>query len=215
VTPLPSRLLVVTDRHLASRDLPALIEEAVSAGARWIWFRDKDLERRARLALARQVHAAIAGRATLTIGADIDLARELGVKAVHLSMSADLSSARRQLGDDAFIGLSAHSLSDVAQAKIEGADYVTLSPIFLTSSKPGYGPAIGLSCLNAAAALDVPVLALGGVCPMNVQSILDARAAGVAVMGKIMQAHGIRAKVATYLSSLEEVPRTARAGLTD
>ncbi len=215
MTLLPSRLLVVTDRHLASRDLPATVDEAFSAGARWIWFRDKDLEPHARIALARQVHDAIAGRATLTIGTDVDLARELGAIGVHLSISADLASVREKLGANGLIGLSAHSVADVAKAKIEGADYVTLSPIFATSSKPGYGPAIGLSDLKAATALHIPVLALGGVRPVDVQKILGARAAGVAVMGAIMQARDIHARLCAFLSSLNSPPRTTQAGTTD
>ena len=61
MTPLPDRLLVVSDRRLVARDLPSAVHEAVSAGAGWVWFRDKDLAREERLALARQVQVAIGG----------------------------------------------------------------------------------------------------------------------------------------------------------
>ena len=202
MTPLPCRLLVVTDRRLAARDLPLVVHDAVSAGARWVWFRDKDLERADRLALARQVLAAIGGRAVMTVGSDIGLAMELGLKAVHLSMAADVAEARQNLGDDALIGLSAHSLADVALAKARGADYVTLSPIFETASKPGYGPTLGLGILKAATAVGIPIIALGGIHPGLAKPVINEGADGIAVMGGIYDAQLIAKNVSAYLAEL-------------
>jgi thiamine-phosphate pyrophosphorylase len=200
VTPLPDRLLVVTDRRLAARDLPSTVHEAVSAGAGWVWFRDKDLERQERLALARQILAAIGGRAVMTVGSDIGLAMELGLKAVHLSMAADVAEARQNLGAQALIGLSAHSLDDVARAKAMGADYITLSPIFETMSKPGYGPCLGLGILRAATAVGIPIIALGGINPELVKAVMDEGVDGVAVMGGIYMEDQIEKNVIAYLA---------------
>jgi thiamine-phosphate pyrophosphorylase len=200
MTPLPCRLLVVTDRRLAARDLASVVDDAVSAGARWVWFRDKDLERQERLALARQILAAIGGRAVMTVGSDIGLAMELGLKAVHLSMAADVAEARQNLGAQALIGLSAHSLDDVARAKAMGADYITLSPIFETMSKPGYGPCLGLGILRAATAVGIPIIALGGINPELVKAVMDEGVDGVAVMGGIYMEDQIEKNVIAYLA---------------
>ena len=200
MTPLPCRLLVVTDRRLAARDLASVVDDAVSAGARWVWFRDKDLERQERLALARQILAAIGGRAVMTVGSDIGLAMELGLKAVHLSMAADVAEARQNLGAQALIGLSAHSLDDVARAKAMGADYITLSPIFETMSKPGYGPCLGLGILRAATAVGIPIIALGGINPELVKAVMDEGVDGVAVMGGIYMEDQIQKNVIAYLA---------------
>ena len=202
MTPLPCRLLLVTDRRLAARDLASVVDDAVSAGARWVWFRDKDLERQERLALARQILAAIGGRAVMTVGSDIGLAMELGLKAVHLSMAADVAEARQNLGAQALIGLSAHSLDDVARAKAMGADYITLSPIFETMSKPGYGPCLGLGILRAATALGIPIIALGGINPELVKAVMDEGVDGVAVMGGIYMEDQIEKNVIAYLAEL-------------
>ncbi len=200
MTPLPCRLLLVTDRRLAARDLASVVDDAVSAGARWVWFRDKDLERQERLALARQILAAIGGRAVMTVGSDIGLAMELGLKAVHLSMAADVAEARQNLGAQALIGLSAHSLDDVARAKAMGADYITLSPIFETMSKPGYGPCLGLGILRAATAVGIPIIALGGINPELVKAVMDEGVDGVAVMGGIYMEDQIEKNVIAYLA---------------
>jgi thiamine monophosphate synthase len=66
-------------------------------------------------------------------------------------------------------------------------DYVTLSPIFLTSSKPGYGPALGTHILSVRASR--PIVALGGVDDAaKAAACREAGAAGVAVMGAVMRA---------------------------
>jgi thiamine-phosphate pyrophosphorylase len=209
VNALPGRLLLVTDRSLSSRPLVETVRAAVEAGCRWVWLRDRDLERGARRRLALEVRAAIGGRAALTVGADVELAAEAGAQGVHLPAGADIAAARKRLGPDALVGVSAHSLADVAAARDAGADYATLSPIFPTPSKPGYGPALGLGALSEAAALGCPVLALGGVTPVNAAACIAAGAAGVAVMGGILAAPRPGGAAADYLRAL---PTAAQVG---
>ena len=76
----------------------------------------------------------------------------------------------------------------IAAAAAAGADYVTLSPIYLTDSKPGYGPALGIEALRAAAGHGIPVLALGGITVATAAACVAAGADGVAVMGEVMRA---------------------------
>ena len=184
---LPSRLLVITDRHQARHEIEAIADAAGQGGGRWLLLRDKDLDPAARHRLAARL-AGIALRhgMHLSVSRDVDLAAEFGAS-LHLQAAAAVGAARRRLGPDALIGVSAHELGDVAAAAAAGADYVTLSPIFLTSSKPGYGPALGLAAINAASNLGIPILALGGVSADVVRPCLDAGASGVAVMGDVMR----------------------------
>lgn len=200
--PLPARLVVVTDRHQAARPLPDLVEDLLETGARWIWLRDKDLPREERRALARDLAARIARHGgTLTVGADIALAAEVGA-GVQLGAGSDIAAAQRQLDRDALVGVSAHSLAEVRAAREAGADYATLSPVFASPSKPGYGPALGLVALRAAAADRLPVLALGGITADRARGCLDSGAAAVAVMGPAMR--GDRATVVALLRALAE-----------
>jgi thiamine-phosphate pyrophosphorylase len=186
---LPSRLLVVTDRHQAGKPLEQVIEAAVEGGARWVWLRDNDLARDERCALAERLRT-ITGRygAALSIGRDAELAAVVGADGVHLQSSASVAAARERLGMHALIGVSAHSLREVEDAAAARADYVTLSPIYGTASKPGYGPALGPQMLAPAASCGIPVLALGGVTAERVAECRSFGAAGVAVMGSVMRA---------------------------
>jgi thiamine-phosphate pyrophosphorylase len=107
-------------------------------------------------------------------------------------------------GADVLIGISAHAEDDVAAAQTQGADYVTLSPIFATTSKPGYGPALGLAGLARALRFGLPVIALGGVTADSAAECLRAGAAGVAVMGGIMRAAGRAGGVEDAVRRLSE-----------
>ncbi len=79
------------------------------------------------------------------------------------------------------IGVSCHNLDEVVRAEQEAADYVYLSPIFESPSKPGYGPPLGLEALRAAAGrVRIPVIALGGISAENEALCIAAGAAGIA-----------------------------------
>lgn len=187
MTPLPTPpVLVITDRTRAARPLPDIAETLFAGGIRWLSLRDKDLPYLARLALARELVArAKPYGAVVTVHGDIELAHASGAAGVHLGAHGNPAAARARLGPRALIGVSTHDLASAQAAT--GADYVTLSPIFLTSSKPGYGPALGLDRLAAiAAAVAVPVIALGGIDPVTAQDCHRAGAAGVALMGLAM-----------------------------
>jgi thiamine-phosphate pyrophosphorylase len=204
---LPSRLLVVTDRHQAALPLDEIVAQALTAGARWIWLRDRDLPAAERRALAQRLLAlARQHGASLSIGGDVELAAEIGADDVHLSANASIAAARARLGARALIGVSAHHDGDVAAAAAAGADYATLSPIFASASKPGYGPALGATALARSAAHGLSLLALGGVTTERADDCLRAGAAGIAAMGEIMRAaarpDGVRDVVRRYIAAL-------------
>ncbi|AMB43662.1 thiamine phosphate synthase [Methylobacterium sp. AMS5] len=199
-------LLVVTDRHGAARPLTETVRAAVAGGARFVWLRDRDLDRDARRDLARDLIALlqpVGGR--LVVGGDAGLAVEIGAQGVHLPGSAGIDgirAARTALGAAALIGFSAHSVAEIAAIAAVGADYATLSPIFPTASKPGYGPTLGLAALRAAAAHGLPVFALGGIDGDNARACREAGAAGVAVMGGVMRGSDPRDATARFVAAL-------------
>ena len=203
---LPSPLLAVTDRHGHARPLAETVRAVLAGGGRWVWFRDRDLPNEERLALGQAVAAEVrTAGGFLTVGGDIALARTLGADGVHLPMGA-LADARGRAGGALLLGVSAHSLSDVAAAAEAGADYVTLSPIFPTASKPGYGPALGPETIAAARDHGLPVIALGGLGEGTLPTCHEAGAAGFAVMGTVMRAEQPAKVVGRLLAAWGRAP---------
>ena len=197
-------LLVISDRKVARRPLAEIADACFAGGCRWLSLREKDLPHDERLALLRAL-VAVGDKygARVTVHDDVAAARAAGAGGVHLPAGGSPAAARQVLGAAALIGLSAHDYADIVHAETEGADYVTLSPIFATASKPSYGPALGVDELADLAAKSViPVVALGGVDAAAVGSCLAAGAAGVAVMGAVMIAADPRAVTSALVAGL-------------
>jgi thiamine-phosphate pyrophosphorylase len=219
----PAGLIVLTDRRMAAdagHDLVDVVAEAVGAGAPTVLLREKDLPAtdRHRLAVRLRGTTAAAGTALIVAG-DVTLARAVGADGVHLAADDPWPD---EAGAGLRLGRSCHTSQElVATAERGGADYATFSPVFATTSKPGYGPALGLDGLAAGclavAAVGPPlaVYALGGIGPAQAAACLAAGAAGVAVMGAVMRAHDPGAVVGSLRKELTAAVSAAAAGSTD
>lgn len=202
---LPAPLLLITDRTQNPRPLVETVAAALEGGCRWMMLREKDLPPDELLALAREIAALTSAKgATLSINSDMAAAKALKA-GLHLPSDGSALAARAALGPGALIGQSAHSLAEAEKALDTGADYVTLSPIFASASKPGYGPALGIEGLRKAAArLRIPIVALAGIDAGNAAACLRAGASAVAVMGGVMRADDPAAEVHALLAALEQ-----------
>ncbi|SNY51930.1 thiamine phosphate synthase [Paractinoplanes atraurantiacus] len=170
---IPGGLVVLTDRRSAAGPLVSVVEAAIRGGAAWVILRERDLPYGERAALAGELRALLPPGRLIVAGPD-----PLGGDAVHLAEADPPPRAGVKV-----VGRSAHG---TCQTSTE--DYVTLSPVFPTKTKPGYGPALGPE-KAAALAGDVPWLALGGIdTPSRAAACMAAGARGIAVLGAIMRA---------------------------
>ena len=197
-------LLVLTDRHQARRPLPEVIAAAVGGGACAVVLREKDLPRAERAALAADIAPIVHAAGSLLVSAGEPLP---GCDGVHLAAGQRLDHMSPFAVGGAFgaalVGKSCHTRSEVERAA-GGVDYVTVSPVYATSSKPGYGPVLGLDGLAALASVaGLPVYALGGITtPEQARACLEAGATGVAVMGAVMRAADPASVVASLHTAL-------------
>ena len=175
----------ITDRHAAggTEALLGCVERALAAGVERIQIREKDLTARELCELTRSVLALARGRRTQVLVNDrADLALAAGAHGVHLrANSVAPETLRILLPPPLLIGVSTHSVEEVKAAEREGADFVVFGPVFATASKEGYGLPQGAEQLrDAAEAVRIPVLALGGVTEANARECLATGAAGIA-----------------------------------
>jgi len=178
--------------------LLVVVREAVAGGARAVWLRDKQAaagdRRRVAEALAEMLHA-VGGVLIESPGPGSGVG-----DGVHLG-AADPWPAR---DGAAAVGRSCHSHRGLSRASAEGCQWATLSPIYRSGSKPGYGPALGPGALAGA---PLPTWALGGVDAENAGECLGSGAAGVAVMGAVLRAADPATAVARIQDRLDEVQR--------
>jgi thiamine-phosphate pyrophosphorylase len=213
--PRPFRLLAISR-------LAASIPENTSAGAATAgaaaeaadWFaalaaagvdalqvREKRLDDRALYELVVQARAALPRPARLLVNGRADVALAAGADGVHLPADGVPAGALRiRFGASLLVGVSTHRLDEVAEARRAGADYVVFGPVYPTPAKDAFGTPVGAPGLARAAALDIPVYALGGVTLERFPEVASAGAAGVA---------GIR--LFQRVGDLERVVAAARA----
>jgi thiamine-phosphate pyrophosphorylase len=176
----------ITDRKSCTSILQS-IEQNLADGITWIQIREKDLMCRDLLALARSAMALPNPRnSKIIVNSRMDVSIAAGAAGLHLPAgSIDVRRWRAILPKTAppgfLFGVSCHTIDEVREAESAGADYVLFGPVFAPLSKSsGLAPRELGGLREAARAVRIPVLALGGVTKENAQSCVNAGAAGVA-----------------------------------
>ncbi len=179
----------------AEEELLAKITAALSGGIRLIQLREKQLNARQLLRLAKKLRAITRDYgASLLINDRLDIALASGADGVHLAVSSfSPKEARRLFGKGKLIACSTHSAEQAVAAQAGGADFITLGPVFYTPSKAAYGAPLGLkSFKDITSNILVPVFALGGVKETNIKEVRRAGAYGYAMISEIMAADNIK-----------------------
>ena len=190
----------------------AAAEAALGAGVTLVQYRNKDprasLSERAEEAAALLALARPSG-VPLIINDDVALAERVRAAGVHLGAGdGDLAAARRALGARAIVGRSVEAPTDLDAPDLRRAlasvDYLGAGPVFATASKPDAAPLIGIAGLaRIAAAVPLPVVAIGGLGAGNFRAVLEAGAVGGAFLSGILAAGEPGAAAALLAAELE------------
>jgi thiamine-phosphate pyrophosphorylase len=190
-----SLYLIADAEYAGSRDLVALVREAVRGGVTAVQLRAKGVDIREFLDLAVRLKTALQKRSIpLIINDRVDIALACGAEGVHLGQDdMPAESARTILGKTKIIGLSVNTMKEAREAERLGADYIGLGPVYTTTSKetdlPILGP-VGISRFRAR--LEIPIIAIGGIRASNAAEVMRAGADGVAVLSAVLGAADIR-----------------------
>ncbi|MBA3070903.1 MAG: thiamine phosphate synthase, partial [Nitrospirae bacterium] len=143
-------------------------------------------------------------RAKLFINDRVDIALSVEADGVHLGQKSIPTYAVRKIVKDKFmIGVSAHSIEEAKQAEKEGADFITLGPVYKTPSKLRYGQPLGVDIIRKTKAeISIPVFAIGGIKKDRIKEVMDAGADGIALISGILGARNIRDKTEEVLGLL-------------
>jgi thiamine-phosphate pyrophosphorylase len=198
------RLHVITDNRFG-RDPRLAVPIALQSGADVIQVRVKSWTDRDLLELAEQVVAWCQPYGAACIVNDrVDVALAVGADGVHLGADdLPVSVARSLLGPDAFVGGTARDAATARALVAAGASYLGVGPCFATVTKTGLPDPIGLAGVAAvAAAVDVPIIAIGGVRADQISELRAVGAYGVAVVDAVSGAEDQAAAVRDLLREL-------------
>ncbi len=196
----PSVLLISDARRVGLDRFLRVLAGAWAGGLRFLQVREgEDRELIEAILTAPRPENAI-----VVVNRSVGLCEEYALDGVHVGGGnpSAVATARDALGARAIIGYSAHREDELARAAAAGADYVTYSPIFGATSKVHPLPPVGLEGLRSACRLSaLPVYALGGVTAENASSARNAGAAGVAVIGAVVDARDPQGVVRALVES--------------
>lgn len=204
------RLYLVTDRPLSlGRDIAWVVEEAVKGGVTMVQLREKDIDTREFIELARRLQPILKSKGVpLIINDRIDVALAVDADGVHIGQSdMPYELARRLLGPDKIIGLSVETQDEVLEANALDVDYIAASPVYSTATKTDTAPPFGLDGLREAVlASRHPLVAIGGMNVGTAPAVFAAGADGIAVVSAICSAPDPRKAAA----ALKGIPGRSR-----
>lgn len=195
--PFDASLYLVTDRELSlGRSLEFIVAEAIAGGVTLVQLREKDCSTGAFIALAERLLAITRPAGVpLIVNDRVDVALAVDADGVHVGQS-DMppDMARRLIGPDKILGLSVETIAQAEAAEKLAVDYLGVSPVFLTATKPDATQALGLEGLREIRRISRhPLVAIGGMNHQTAAATMAAGADGLAVVSAICSAADPRA----------------------
>ena len=209
--PRQLRLYAVTDRAWV-RDTEGLLRqvaEAIDGGAGIVQLREKHLGQADFLAEAERFVALCREKGAVSIiNDDVEIAAQVGADGVHVGQEdLEAGRARQVLGPDKLIGVSAHSVAEALAAQAAGADYLGVGAAFVTGTKTDARPISRETIRAITAAVDIPVVAIGGISRDNILELRNCGLDGVAVVSALFAQADVKAAAAELLRLSEEIAR--------
>ncbi len=185
----------ITDKRLSQKNSHfGIVQELVRGGATWVQIRDKETPvQELLLDIQRCVDFATRNDVVVVVNDRSDLVLSSGAAGVHLGQD-DLppGNVRDVLGPARIVGYSTHSLAQVRQSARLPVNYIGFGPIYSTKTKEKPSPVVGLTLLGRACKLSTkPVVAIGGIQRFQIQSVLRAGAASVAIISALMRSRNL------------------------
>ncbi|MCL5952382.1 MAG: thiamine phosphate synthase [Chloroflexi bacterium] len=207
-------LYVITDARLArGRSNLDVVAAALRGGATMIQYRAKDAVTRKMIEEGLALHdLCFRHGVPLIIDDRVDVALAVGAEGVHVGQEdMPASLARRLIGQDKVLGVSAANPDEAVAAAADGADYVGVGAVFATGSKADAGEAIGIQGLiRVTRTSPLPVVGIAGINVSNAASVIRAGAVGVAVISAVVGADDVEAAA----RQLRDIVDKARRGLS-
>lgn len=203
-------LYAVTDRTwLGHMTLAQQVEASLKGGVTMVQLREKRLDQAAFLAEALEIQTLCRSYGVpFLINDNVDLAVEIGADGVHVGQhDMEAGQVREKIGPHRILGVSAQTVEQARKAQADGADYLGVGAVFPTGTKED-ADSVDYSTLKAiCAAVDIPVVAIGGIGPGNLHRLAGSGICGVAVVSAIYAQPDIQGAARRLLAQSKEMVR--------
>lgn len=201
-------LYAITDRHwLGDQTLYEQVKETLEGGSTFIQLREKELDYDSFLTEAYEIKKLCAEyKVPFVINDNVQLAVECDADGVHVGQSdMEADDVRQMIGPDKILGVSAQTVEQAKLAEERGADYLGVGAVFPTGSKDDAEEVSHETLKEICAAVNIPVVAIGGITYDNIPQLAGSGICGISVISAIFAADDIRKAT----SDLKEKTKTA------
>jgi thiamine-phosphate pyrophosphorylase len=192
----------ITDSKLSRAGNFNDVSMAVACGVSVVQYRNKNAKTREMYEEAVCLRE-ICRDTLFLINDRVDIALAVNADGVHLGQSdMPCGVARKLLGEEKIIGITVHNLAEAVQAESIGADYLGVSPIFQTATKPDAGKPAGISLIEEIRAIvDIPLIAIGGIDHSNAIDVIRAGADGLCAISSVVAKEDVKAEIKKFQDS--------------
>ncbi|MCX8082472.1 MAG: thiamine phosphate synthase [bacterium] len=199
-------LYFITDSILTKKSIIADVEASIKAGTEIVQYREKDKPAREMLEEAFKIKKICEGKAIFLVNDRVDIALIVDADGVHLGQD-DIPCvyAREILGKDKIIGITVHNVEEAIKAEEDGANYLGVSPIFLTKTKKDARAPLGVEVIKEIKkVVSLPVIVAGGINLDNLASVLSAGADGIASVSAIISGGNVEEECRKFIKAISE-----------
>ncbi len=203
-------LYAVTDRAwVGAKTLYEQVEAALKGGVTCVQLREKEMGDEEFLQEAKEIHALCRQYGVpFIVNDNVEVAVACGAEGIHVGQE-DMAAGdvRRRVGDEMLVGVSVHTVEEAKQAVADGADYLGLGAVFPTSTKTDVDQMPTETLRAICDAVDVPIVAIGGINKGNIGKLAGSGVDGVALVSAIFSAEDIEGTCRELRALAEEMVR--------
>lgn len=201
----PVLCFIVSRAAIKDGDVEKAVTEAVAGGVTMVQLRENDAPAGEVLVLARSLKSITRGKAILIVNDRVDVCQAAEIDGVQLPEDGlPTRAARLLIGRYGVLGRNVHDAESGQAASQDGAEYVLAGPIYKSKSKSDTKPSGSSLISDITGDSSLPVLAVGGITAEKVPEVIEAGAAGIAVVSAIADADDPKAAAAELTAALNE-----------
>jgi thiamine-phosphate pyrophosphorylase len=186
----------ITDRNLSRSGNVSDVKNAVKSGVKIVQYRDKDATTGQMLEEAVKLRK-ICKDIVFLINDRVDIALAAGADGVHLGQSdMPYAAARKLLGKNKIIGITVNNLRQALSAQKSGADYIGISPVFKTGTKPDAKNPVGVKLIKSIRKrVKIPIVAIGGIKLSNAKEVICAGSDCICAISAVITGKNVKKEI--------------------
>jgi len=186
----------ITDSKITKKPITQQVKEALAADVKIIQYREKTKKKQAMIKELKKIKKLAKGKALLIVNDYLTLAKY--ADGVHLGQDESKLKKAREKIKDRILGITVHNYEEAKEAITLGADYLAVSPVFISKTKLDAGKPISITEIEKIKTLKIPLVAIGGITLKNVDIVLKMGIKNIVAISDVLKSRSIAKRIRQY-----------------